>query len=436
MAPHFYNGNVEGIRDAGSDTTFFMMQRIGDLYTGAGLYGCTLNYERRSDPLQLERPCLGTTNLRLLLPVGTEPVHHRRQRQLGPHGSDRGCRHRRIGWRSEPALPGYVHPASRRLLPLVEAGGHGLLDHGADRLRQGRRADHRLPGQPERRTGRRPRRRTRTINGGVVGPVALGWLPGDPNSGPTRGRLRPLTNGRLSNVDNGGEPAARPTGSGAPRTPPGSPTGARSTNLGPNLEVQGVTLTNGSTSATDLGHLPVDGGLRAGHHRVRHPVGHDDPSRLGRDAHAVPGRSSTATDTVRITTTQLKLAVGSGACRSAYRSAHGRQHEPRAPRPPAPATPTRGASSGGCSSNMNTNAAHRPQPGHRHGDNATAHIALENNSDQIDQFANGDFPSPDFVDQAIEASTDAVHRVQRCVQHQPVRRGRRPSTAPRTPGSR
>ena len=43
VAPHFYNGNVEGIRDAGSDTTFFMMQRLGDLYTGAGLYGCTTN---------------------------------------------------------------------------------------------------------------------------------------------------------------------------------------------------------------------------------------------------------------------------------------------------------------------------------------------------------------------------------------------------------
>jgi hypothetical protein len=41
--PHFYNGNVEGIRDSGSDTTFFMMQSIGDLYTSAGLYGCTLN---------------------------------------------------------------------------------------------------------------------------------------------------------------------------------------------------------------------------------------------------------------------------------------------------------------------------------------------------------------------------------------------------------
>src|SRR5580693_1980074 len=43
VPPHFFNGNVEQIRGTGSDTTIFMMQRISDLYTGAGLYGCTLD---------------------------------------------------------------------------------------------------------------------------------------------------------------------------------------------------------------------------------------------------------------------------------------------------------------------------------------------------------------------------------------------------------
>ena len=64
-----------------------------------------------------------------------------------------------------------------------------------------------------------------------------------------------------------------------------------------------------------------------------------------------------------------------------------------------------GASTGGCSSNMNTNAASDPNPVTDTGTNATPHVALENNSDQIDQFANGDFPSPDYVDQAIEVAT-------------------------------
>ena len=54
---------------------------------------------------------------------------------------------------------------------------------------------------------------------------------------------------------------------------------------------------------------------------------------------------------------------------------------------------------------MNTNAASDPNPVTDTGTNATPHVALENNSDQMDQFAIGDFPSPDFVDQAIEVST-------------------------------
>ncbi len=62
VAPHFYNGNVEGIRDTGSDTTFFMMQRIGDLYTGAGLYGCTLNSSAGQTLYNSSDPASATTN--------------------------------------------------------------------------------------------------------------------------------------------------------------------------------------------------------------------------------------------------------------------------------------------------------------------------------------------------------------------------------------
>ncbi len=42
-APH-YNQDAasEIIRGSGSDTTFFIMQKISDIYTAAGLYGCTL----------------------------------------------------------------------------------------------------------------------------------------------------------------------------------------------------------------------------------------------------------------------------------------------------------------------------------------------------------------------------------------------------------
>jgi hypothetical protein len=54
---------------------------------------------------------------------------------------------------------------------------------------------------------------------------------------------------------------------------------------------------------------------------------------------------------------------------------------------------------------MDTDAGTDPNPVTDTGTNTSQHIALENNSDQLDQFAIGDFPSPDYVDQAIEVST-------------------------------
>ena len=42
-SPHFFVGAPEQIRDVGSDTTFFAMQRLSDLFEQAGLYGCVLN---------------------------------------------------------------------------------------------------------------------------------------------------------------------------------------------------------------------------------------------------------------------------------------------------------------------------------------------------------------------------------------------------------
>src|ERR1700722_8055011 len=43
QGPQFYNGNNSAIiRSAGSDTTFYMMQQIGDLYNQAALYGCSV----------------------------------------------------------------------------------------------------------------------------------------------------------------------------------------------------------------------------------------------------------------------------------------------------------------------------------------------------------------------------------------------------------
>jgi len=41
--PRWFIGSPQMIRDAGSDTTFFMMQKLSDLFEQAGLYGCQLS---------------------------------------------------------------------------------------------------------------------------------------------------------------------------------------------------------------------------------------------------------------------------------------------------------------------------------------------------------------------------------------------------------
>jgi hypothetical protein len=64
-----------------------------------------------------------------------------------------------------------------------------------------------------------------------------------------------------------------------------------------------------------------------------------------------------------------------------------------------------GTTSGGCASSMDANAADDPNPNTATGGNAGAHVASQNDSNQIDQYAIGDFPSPDYIDQAIEAAT-------------------------------
>jgi hypothetical protein len=61
-------------------------------------------------------------------------------------------------------------------------------------------------------------------------------------------------------------------------------------------------------------------------------------------------------------------------------------------------------SGGRCASNMNVDSLGDPNPATDSGDNSSTHVALENNSAQLDQFAAADFPS-DAVDQAIELST-------------------------------
>jgi hypothetical protein len=238
-----------------------------------------------------------------------------------------------------------------------------------------------------------------SLNGGLVGPVARGWLPGNPTAGPYTGTA--LAN--ISNADNGG-------GAGSTAYRVWCATGStritdwgQFTNLGPNVDLANVTETSGS--ATISGLLGPSSDLASSD-----PVtGTGIPS--GTTISSVSGstltlsNSATASGTVDLTVTiPSALAVGSGYPIGIPIRVMGINTAAGIESTFASFAES-GVSGGGCSSNMNTNDASDPNPVTATGTNATPHIALQNNSDQVDEFAIGDFPSPDYVDQAIEAAT-------------------------------
>ena len=224
VPPHFYNGNVEGIRDTGSDTTFFMMQKIGDLYTGAGLYGCTLNSSAGQTLYNSSDPASSTTNEEFFCQSGqnisTTDVNDNWDRTEVTEGVDdvgSGAGQNQLCDALSTPLPVDFARSSK---PAGTACSH----HGRDRLRQGRRADHRLPGEPDRLwdldhlalLGRSTAvSSARSLRAGC---------PVTPTTGPTPARRSPTSPTPTTAAGR----RARPTGSGAPRMRPGSPTGARS----------------------------------------------------------------------------------------------------------------------------------------------------------------------------------------------------------------
>jgi hypothetical protein len=401
VAPQFYNGNVEQIRGTGSDTTFFMMQKVSDLFTGAGLYGCGLNTSAGQTLYNSSDPASATGNLSDFCLSGqnvsttdTSDNWDRTEVAQGVDNVGSGAGQNQLcGAANSPLNVDFARsskPAS--VCPdEVQTGyakdGIPIIDYPINPTTVGGGVSTTAPYSG--------------INGGVVGPVTQGWLPGDPNGGPYSGTK--LTS--VSNADQGGgvnstafrlwcaTDATRITDWG------------QLTNLGPALQVQNVTTTSGSPNISVTGTFPstiaagnaVSGaGISAG----------TTVSSVNNGAGtAILSASATSSGTPNLVfTTTSNLPEGQGSPIGVpirlmgVNSSSGTE-----------ATFTSyaksGASTGGCGSNMNTNAALDPNPVTKTGSNATAHIALENNSDQINQFAVGDFPSPDFVDQAIEAAT-------------------------------
>ncbi len=494
VAPHFYNGTVNAVRNAGSDTTYFLMQQVANLYNSAALYGCSLNsatgqglfndanngvapYPSTKEESFCQGQNLAVGNLTAtsgsavvtvtgggnfqallaagqsvsslapagLFPGGTtisstsgSPItsitlsnnatastttgvlsfatgHSANidttdtadnwsltEVAVGADAIGSGAGQKQLCGNLPSPLPVDFARSSK---PIISTGSGGCtteaeLGFAKDGVPI---VDFPLANPSAFGTSTFNDATTgvdyKDVNGGVIGPVGNGWLPGDPVGGPYNGTK--LTN--ISNNDNGGSTSSTAyrvwCQSGAGRI---TDWGAL-TNLGPNLEVVNVTVTSGSATVTDnTGNFPasiaagqtVSGpGIPAGTTVVSVST---NTATLSNNATASNGA---ATLTFSIASA---LAVGNGVPIGlpvrvvGINSSSGTE-----------ATFASFANSGtanpGCSSNMNTNAANDPNSATAPSPNS-AHITLENNASQIGSFASGDFPG-DSVDQAVEVAT-------------------------------
>ena len=262
MAPHFYNGNVEGIRNTGSDTTFFMMQKIGDLFTGAGLYGCTLNSSAGQTLYNSTDPASATTNEEFYSASGqnvaTTDVNDNWDRTEVTEGVDdvgSGAGQNQLCAALSTPLTVDFARSSKPASGCATLVGTGYAKDGVAIVA--------YPVNPT-TYGTSTSSAYQNVDGGVVGPVAEGWLPGDPNNGPYTGTsYNPQANAAgLSNADNGGgvnstafrlwcaTDSTRITDWGAldqPRPEPGGPRCVTHRRL---------------DDSNHLGHLPLDGRQR------------------------------------------------------------------------------------------------------------------------------------------------------------------------------
>ena len=409
VPPHFYNGNVEQIRGTGSDTTIFMMQRISDLYTGAGLYGCTLNADSganyntsdaASSTSNEEFYCQANDN------VDTTDVNDNWDRTEVAEGVDdvgSGAGQGQLCGTTDTPLPvdfaRSSKPAGTACSTMVETGyakdGVDLLDYQLN------------PALVNGGTSSSPSTSSIApydqINGGVIGPVTKGWLPGDNVSGPYSGTE---LNG-ISNVDNGGGANSTSyrlwcaTDNGSSVTNQITDWGSL-VNIGPKLLVEGVSVVGGSPDVTYSPGFPSTVGNGDAITGTDILAGTTVSSVSGSTLVMSQDASASGTPNVNIATSS-NLPIGQGLPIGIPVRIMGVNTASGTEATWATYAES-GVSSGGCSSSMDANAASDPNSATAPSPNS-AHIALENNSDQIDEFAIGDFPLPDYVDEAIEAAT-------------------------------
>ncbi len=184
-------GQVATVRNSGSDTTIFMMQKIADLFNQAGLYGCTL----RSDNSTCNQGGdVATTDHndnydRTEVTVGVDAV-----------GSGNGLG-QLCGTVADPAI--FPVDFARSSKPPVVTGCNDLVGEGfaldAVPAIDFTQVDPSVWGTASAFS---------SVNGGVIGDVADGWLPGGSNAincGPT---TTPCSGTPFTNMVNGASSVA------------------------------------------------------------------------------------------------------------------------------------------------------------------------------------------------------------------------------------
>jgi hypothetical protein len=333
VAPQFYNGKVNAIRNSGSDTTFFVMQKIDDLYTSAGLYGCTLNvggetslYNNSFLPSTSSNAsdyCVSGGNIdttdtadnwdRTEVTTGVDSVGSGAgQNQLcgaanSPFTVDFARSSKPPGTACGTLVgTGYAKDAVPAVdFPVVNPSTFGTVASTSPYF---------------------------SINGGSIGPVAQGWLPGNPVNGPYTGTA--FTD--VSNADNGG---------------------------GANATSYRLWCATGTSRVTDWGQLTNLSASGPGNGGVAKTVGNGAP--VGVPIRIMGVNPSSGTEA---TFTGFINGAGTPAC-----------------------------------STTNGNAANDPNPATAPTPNSP-HVALENNTSQVGDFAASDFPG-DLASQAVEVAT-------------------------------
>jgi hypothetical protein len=405
--PAFNNGIVNAIRDTGSDTTFYMMQKIGDLYTSAGLYGCQLNTGSEaslynsgftSSASNASYYCQKNGNLST---TDTIDNWDRTEVYQGVDNVGSGAGQSQLCAPSTSPLPvdfsRSSKPAGSACSDLKEVG------YAKDSVPAFQYDI--APGDFGTVASTSPYA-TINGNGSGIGPVASGWLPGDPADGPYSGT--PYTS--MSNIDNGGGAGSTAYRLWCATDSTRISDWGQLTNLGPSVVLPDVSLSTSSTTATlsqplvatvsgasltDLTNsgfgssitasgtagsttltLSADSPVNATHDQLSLNIGTTEPVGSGGKI-GVP---------VRIV--GVNPNSGTESTWASYAES--------------------GVSGGGCAANTNTNAASDPNSTTATGDNAGQHIALENNASQIGDFAVADFPG-DVPSQAVEESTSLYY---------------------------